>query len=91
MYLDANSEIVEKNLKTEEGEETIALVIKTGAFAQTVETDNDSPAFSQQDLDTLISERVPVKDLTLIPYHYRSNRGGRGQMRVGFSPAASVM
>lgn len=86
LHLDSDCEIEERIVDTAEGEKMVTLVVKTGAFAQSIDVGASSPSFSQLELKGLASERTPVESLTLVPYYYRSNRGGRGQMRVGFRP-----
>jgi uncharacterized protein len=72
-------------LKSVDGGDSIhALIVKKGAFTQNINEDKYSPLASAQDVKNLASNALPVENLKLVPYYYRANRGGRGQMRVGF-------
>ena len=60
---------------------------------QYIEIVADSGAFIQKTLDNLTSSEMPGlpistleplhRNLTFVPYYFRANRGGKGQMRVG--------
>ena len=40
------------------------------------------------DATTALQHSEPIKDLRFVPYYFRANREGKGQMRVGLKAAS---
>lgn len=66
-------------------DEFISLTVeKGGAAVFDPRKTRASPDIVVQGLDkTLIDDATVVEELKFVPYYFRANRGGRGQMRVG--------
>ena len=77
---DPNAKVVEMPTKDDStGESYVSLVAKSaGTF---VNSASHNILSAVQSDDTVPS--TPVVDLHFIPFYYRANRGGTGQMRVG--------
>jgi DUF1680 family protein len=71
---------------TAKGDEYIAIVVENGAKFLDLSSWNDTLTAASSDIFAHIkSERRET--LRFIPYFYRANRGGKGQMRVGLRVA----
>ena len=81
IYLDTSAQLVEKTKKDKDTEEQyIEIVADSGAFTQNtleISTSSEMPGQTVPTLEPL------HRNLTFIPYYFRANRGGNGQMRVG--------
>lgn len=89
LYLDASCILLEKEKKDENVEEPyFAIEAHEGAYKHKLSDDASSSKMPSQPIRAL--EKLD-QVLTFIPYYYRSNRGGNGQMRVGLKLAQEWM
>lgn len=86
VILKADCDIEEKTIDSAVGGKIIGLEVTKGAYTQTIEDTSASPFVTGSAMSEVAFPMTALKSLTLVPYYYRSNRRGRGQMRVGFKP-----
>ena len=69
------------------GDQFVSLTITDGVSTLPMEQIGGMPWMSPRSGSD--EKRAPSasKDLKLVPYYFRANRGGRGQMRVGMRRA----
>ncbi|KAK5698336.1 hypothetical protein LTR17_023743 [Elasticomyces elasticus] len=87
-FVDPSVPLVEQHISAEEvtGDSYVRLELKNGATnVKSVAQDKTRSAPFVDALEFLDSERKhePLRSLNFIPYYFRANRGGTGQMRVG--------
>ncbi|KAI5254632.1 DUF1680-domain-containing protein [Aureobasidium subglaciale] len=77
-------EIAEKHIQgSDMGDSYVALTVTKGASLLDASAREATPFLSE---DGLMAGKA-LQDLTFVPYYFRANRGGRGQMRVGLKKA----
>lgn len=90
VQIDPGCEITERSIKEEDsGDRFVALTV-TGASVFQPESIANTPHTEARALQRLLKGAKPVESLHFIPYYFRANRGGRGQMRVGLMNAGWV-
>lgn len=84
LALDTNCKIVERPIKDpNSGDEFVGLTVKDRAFKANLGALWPTPTIDQRDLECVMQQSEAVDELHFIPYYFRANRCGRGQMRVG--------
>lgn len=90
VQIDLTCKITERSVTEEEsGDQFVALTVK-GASVLQPESIENTPHIEATILQRLLRNAKPVENLHFIPYYFRANRGGRGQMRVGLMNAGWV-
>lgn len=70
------------------GDQFVSLTITEGISTVPIERVGSMPWMDvEKDSSGSKPNGANAKDLKLIPYYFRANRGGRGQMRVGMKRA----
>jgi hypothetical protein len=83
-YLRGDCQITERTVQDEPTKENyIALTVKGGAFTIDPSKILAKPFATTTNLDEAIQNFNVIDELHFVPYYFRANRGGRGQMRVG--------
>ena len=76
----------ERVLDKNTGEDYVAITAKGAARQRAAEQFQiGGPGFETRKAQEPVSD--DAKDLHFVPYYFRANRGGKGQMRVGLSYA----
>lgn len=84
LQLDPNATITDK-LVTDPvtSEEYVALTVHRGASVLPQDKLKAEPTIAWRDLRRIADTSNMVEELHLVPYYFRSNRGGKGQSRTG--------
>lgn len=85
VQLDPHCKIEEEMVTDKESGDTyVALKVVKGASLVDVAALHASPDVAVKELDKAAGVDAKIIDeLKFVPYYFRANRGGRGQMRVG--------
>jgi hypothetical protein len=87
LALDKNCDISENFINDDEsGDRFIGLTITSGAFNMDTQDLQELPTNDATVVQSTMDRSHAVGELYLIPYYFRGNRGGKGQMRVGLKP-----
>ncbi|KAK3679576.1 hypothetical protein LTR37_021402 [Vermiconidia calcicola] len=85
VQLDPRCKIEERSIDDDaSGDSFVGLTVSDGASAIDLQKLQASPAVDAQ----ASQHATPIKELQFVPYYFRANRGGKGQMRVGLRRAA---
>lgn len=85
--MDPTASIVEREITdTNSGDSFIALDLKAGTYVSPSTSSPTMPFVDATDVDALARQAKTYPKLRFIPYYFRANRGGKGQMRVGLRP-----
>ncbi|KAK3684591.1 hypothetical protein LTR37_020122 [Vermiconidia calcicola] len=85
VQLDPRCKIEERSVYDDaSGDSFVGLTVSDGASAIDLQKLQASPAVDAQ----ASQHATPIKELQFVPYYFRANRGGKGQMRVGLRRAA---
>ena len=77
-----NCQITEEVVSDDQSGETYArLTVRNGASV--LPGVSAKPGVAREVLNDAVKEAGIIEELIFIPYYFRANRGGRGQMRVG--------
>ena len=84
ILLDANCKITEESTHDKGSEDDfVSLTVTEGAYAINLEKFQAAPNVDAPALQSALRKSSPIKDLRFVPYYFRANREGKGQMRVG--------
>lgn len=84
LALDKNCDISENFISDDESSDRfVGLTITKGAYNMDTQSLQGSPTNDARVVQSTTKRSRAVDELHLIPYYFRGNRGGRGQMRVG--------
>ena len=85
IQLDPHCKIEESTVTDKETNDTyVALKVSKGASLMDVNALRASPDVAVEELNKATGADAKIIDeLKFVPYYFRANRGGRGQMRVG--------
>ena len=84
LALDVDCKVVERPIHDcQSGDSFVGLTVTEGASIVDLESMQMMPIIDAAALKSAMQNSKPVKTLQFIPYYFRANRGGRGQMRGG--------
>ena len=85
VQLDPNCKVEESTVTDKEtGDTYVALKVTKGASLMDTDALHASPDVAVEKLDKATgADAKIIDDLKFVPYYFRANRGGQGQMRVG--------
>ncbi|KXT05810.1 hypothetical protein AC578_1097 [Pseudocercospora eumusae] len=70
------------------GDEYVGITLQNGARNMPCIASASAPMLDAEQLKASLEHAPPVSALHFIPYYFRSNRGGKGHMRVGLKHAS---
>jgi len=84
-FVDPKAKLLETLVHDEKtGDELVNLTLENGARSLAAGDVRPAPSMTVDELESVMKASDTIPTLTFVPYYFRANRGGRGQMRVGF-------